>query len=99
MKKILGIAIAMAIALVGFSVMAEETAKAPIKTDADKKAEEVCKAKNLTGKAYDDCLKVEIEKTKTTTATATAKTTATTATATAKTPATTTSTTTAPATK
>ncbi len=87
MKKILGIAIAMAIALVGFSVMAEETANAPIKTDADKKAEEVCKAKNLTGKAYDDCLKVEIEKTKTTT------------TATAKTPTTTPTTTTAPATK
>ncbi|MFA4973243.1 MAG: hypothetical protein WC683_11560 [bacterium] len=94
MKKILGIAIAMAIALVGFSVMAEETAKAPIKTDADKKAEEVCKAKNLTGKAYDDCLKVEIEKTKTT---ATATTPTTTTTATAKTP--TTTTTTAPATK
>lgn len=69
MKKILGIAIAAAIALVGFSVMAEEVAKAPIKTDADKKAEEVCKVKNLTGKAYDDCVKVELEKTKTPTTT------------------------------
>ncbi|MFH1829522.1 MAG: hypothetical protein ABH871_01930 [Pseudomonadota bacterium] len=63
MKKLIGVMVALAFVLVAAGLKAEETkTAAATKTATEKKAEEVCKAKNLAGDALKKCIDEEQKK-------------------------------------